>query len=69
MAPIGQELRDRDFCDEDWNRANGRRFIRCVGVQDHSKGSDRQYEEDAPLEEMPQADLHDHCHRTQMVCP
>jgi hypothetical protein len=54
-APFGQEVRDRDYCDEDWNRANGGRFIRCVGVRDHYSGSDRQFEDDAPREERPQA--------------
>jgi hypothetical protein len=54
-APIGQELRDRDFCDEGWNRANVGRFIRCVGVRDQYSGSERWYEDDASREEMPQA--------------
>jgi hypothetical protein len=54
-ASIGPELCDRDICDEDWNRANGGRFIRCVGVLDHYSGTERQYEDEAPWEEMPQA--------------
>jgi hypothetical protein len=54
-APIGQELRGQDFCDEGWNRANVGRFLRCVGVRDHYGGSERQYEADAPREELPQA--------------
>lgn len=51
-ASIGKELRDPDYCDEDWNRANGGRFINCVGVYDLYSGTD---EDDCPREEMPQA--------------
>src|SRR5689334_7050787 len=42
-APIRSELAEQDIGDENWGRANVRRFISCVGAVDHYHCDERWY--------------------------